>query len=201
MGEQAAVYERSRTSELAAEQVCKLTEHREVCFGLDGSAAADENMRLIDGRSRCAALFNAQQLNALIGFDLDRLIYHAARAGSVGLGGSEGVRMDCDHLGTALGDDDVREDLSAVAGGGLAEVAVLVKAEVYRIRGEPGFEGDHHARRKIAPLSGRAVNEHRGVVFIHELGQRLLVRSCAVFCEHRIFRNNDPVRAAGDKLI
>ena len=60
---------------------------------------------------------------------------------SVGLGGSEGVRMYRDHLGTAFGDSDVREDLSAVAGGGLTELAVLVKAEVYRVRGEPRFEG------------------------------------------------------------
>ena len=56
---------------------------------------------------------------------------------SVGLGGSERVRMNCHHLGTALGDDDMSEYLSTVAGGGLTELAVLVKAEVYRVRGEP----------------------------------------------------------------
>ena len=91
--------------------------------------------------------------------------------------------MDCDHLGTALGDDYVREDLSAVAGGGLAEVAVLVKAEVYGVCCKSRLEAYHKSGRQISAQCRCAVDENGRLMLFNELRKCRLIRSGAVLSQ------------------
>ena len=93
------------------------------------------------------------------------------------------------------------EDFSAVAGGGLVEHAVLVKAQINGVGGEAGFQADHQAGSQIPSDAGCAVKQNGGLVFLCQLCQRLLIGPCAVHLQAGGFRDDDLLGPAGNQCV